>query len=336
MTPAVSVVVTTFNYGRYIEEALKSALDQSFRDLEIIVVDDGSTDDTANRTQPFLADKRLTYCRREHEGQAAAKNFGISKARAPVIAFLDADDRWLPRKLELQMQLLTKGQSLGVVYSRRLLMNESGHEIFYRQPDLPRGRVVQDMFCDNFICFSSSVVRRCVFERIGAFDNSLNLAVDYDLWLRAARRFDFDYIDEPLVYYRTGHANLSSRIEERLSVVQFIMNRFLNDQGGKREIPSTVLNKALSQTYYHMALFRRHRTRIGALKYYLRCLRHEPRYALAWQGLASLGLPESVRRRLRLLLGRPAHWSVSSARESSGQDLIANHGRSQSSCHPVA
>src|SRR5260370_32287735 len=103
MTPAVSVVVATSNYGRFLAGALDSALGQTFRDLEVIVVDDGSTDDTADVVTPYLRDRRVRYERTDHVGQPAAKNIGIRSTRARLIAFLDAADLWFPEKLAKQV-----------------------------------------------------------------------------------------------------------------------------------------------------------------------------------------------------------------------------------------
>jgi hypothetical protein len=149
-----------------------------------------------------------------------------------------------------------------------------------------------------------------VFEEIGPFDEKLSLAIDYDLWLRAAARYRFDYLDEPLVKYRTGHASLSRRAEERLGIVRGIMARFLDEYGGRALVKPAVIRKAQAQTCYHMAVAKRARSRLGALPWYLRALAYAPTYRLAWQGLASLPLPEAARRWARQALGRPADWSI--------------------------
>src|SRR5262245_55106442 len=123
MSPAVSVVVATQNYGQYLAGAVQSVLDQSWRDLEIIVVDDGSTDNTSEVVRPFLCDPRVRYHRTDGLGQSRAKNLGIQLARAPLVAFLDGDDEWLPDKLERQLPLFDVA-AVGVVYSLRKLMDE--------------------------------------------------------------------------------------------------------------------------------------------------------------------------------------------------------------------
>jgi glycosyltransferase involved in cell wall biosynthesis len=310
MNPAVSVVLATYNYGRYLAGALDSALAQTLSELEIIVIDDGSTDETKEVMAPYLANPRIRYFGTDHGGQPAAKNIGIRLARAPLFAFLDADDLWLPTKLEKQVALFAANPNLGVVYSRRWLMDEQGRPLHFPQPPLPRGNVLEAMFRQNFICFSSAVVRRSVFDQVGLFDTSMALAIDYDLWLRVAQRFPFDYVNEPLVKYRTGHASLSRRTEERLKTAANIMARFLDEYGGRAALTPALIRRAQAETYYEIALAIRNRSRWAALPWYGRALFSAPNFGLAWQGLASLPLPETVRRGLRRALGRPPDWAV--------------------------
>jgi len=310
MSPAVSVVLATYNYGRYLAGALDSALSQTLCDLEVIVVDDGSTDETKDVMVSYLDNPRVRYFGIDHSGQPAAKNFGIRLARAPLIAFLDADDLWLPSKLEKQAAIFAADPALGVVFSQRLLIDEQGRHLQFSQPRLPRGNVLADMFRQNFICFSSAVIRRTVLDQVGLFDTNLALAIDYDLWLRIAQRFPFDYVDEPLVMYRTGHASLSRRTEERLKTAAGIMDRFLHEHGGQAVLNPALVRRAQAETYYEIALAIRSRSRWAALPWYGRALQKAPDFGLAWQGLASLPLPETVRRGLRRALGRPPDWAV--------------------------
>ena len=188
MLPTVSVIIATYNYGHYLAGALDSVLAQTFTDWEAIVVDDGSTDPTPEVVRPYLQDFRVRYHRTDHLGQPAAKNAGIRLARAPLIAFLDADDAWLPKKLASQVELFRRDPELGVGYARRLLMDEDGRLLPTAPCELYRGNVLPRIFKDNFVCFSSSMVRRAVLDDVGLFDERIPLAIDYDLWLRVARR----------------------------------------------------------------------------------------------------------------------------------------------------
>jgi glycosyltransferase involved in cell wall biosynthesis len=310
MNPTVSVVIATYNYARYLRTALESVKRQTFPSFEVIVVDDGSTDPTPQVVRPFLADPRVRYHRTEHRGVAAAKNAGVRLAEAPLVAFLDADDVWMRTKLARQVALFRADPELGVAYTRRWLIDEQGRRLEYEQPPLFRGRVLGELFRTNFVCFSSAMVRRAALDGAGPFDEGLALAVDYELWLRVALRSRFDYVDEPLVEYRTGHANLSSRTEERLATVLGIMRRFLDEQGGREVLDPAAIRFAEAETCYHIGLARRPVSRVAALPWYLRALFLAPGYGPAWRGLLSLPLPEAARRLLRRALGRPVDWTV--------------------------
>jgi glycosyltransferase involved in cell wall biosynthesis len=310
MNPAVSVVVATYNYARFLGAALESVRRQTFQSYEVVVVDDGSTDPTPWAVKPFLADPRVRYYRRAHAGVAAAKNAGVRLARAPLVAFLDADDVWMPAKLARQVPLFRADPGLGVAYTRRWLIDEAGRRLEYRQPPLFRGQVLRELYRTNFVCFSSAMVRRAALDDAGPFDEGLALAVDYDLWLRVALRHRFDYVDEPLVEYRTGHANLSCRTAERYATALGIMRRFLDEHGGRGLLDPAAIRHAEAETCCHIGLARRSASRLAALRWYVRALARAPGYGPAWRGLLTLPLPEAARRLLRRALGRPVDWAV--------------------------
>jgi glycosyltransferase involved in cell wall biosynthesis len=187
------------NYARFLPEAVESVLAQSFADWELLIIDDGSTDATPAAARPFLADDRVRYFRADKLGQPRAKNLGIGLSRGEFVAFLDADDAWEPTKLKKQLAIFRDNPGVGVVFCRRSLIDEKGTPIAARQaPPPPRGRVLPAMFVQNFVCFSSAVVRREVFAHVGRFDPQWDLAIDFDLWLRVARHHGFDFVDEEL------------------------------------------------------------------------------------------------------------------------------------------
>lgn len=302
MTPAVSVVIATHNYARYLGAALESALTQTFRDLEVIVVDDGSTDDTPAVMAQYLRDPRVRYYRAERLGQPRAKNRGVQLAQAPLIAFLDADDVWLPAKLERQLPLFAADEDVGVVYSRRLLIDEEGWQLEYADPPLHRGWILPRVFHNNFICFSSSVVRRSVFDAVGFFDESIGLAIDYELWLRVALHYRFDFVDEPLVKYRTGHASLSKHKQERVQTAQRIIRRFLDERGGREVLPASLIRRTLAELCCDMGGAVSGLERAG---WFLRALWHRPQDRLAWHALVAFWWPDRLRSFVRRLLGKP-------------------------------
>ncbi len=303
MKPRVSIVVATYNYGRFLAEALDSIRAQTFRNWEAIIVDDGSTDDTSKVVRSYLTDARFHYVLTSHVGQPAAKNAGIAACRSDLIAFLDADDRWLPEKLAKQVPLFDANPEVGVVYCRRHVVDERGQQIEFPELECYSGRVVGHMFLNNFVCFSSSVVRRTVLDTVGRFNERIPLAIDYELWLRASAKYAFDYVDEQLVEYRTGHANLSRRAEERLGIALRIMTRFLEEHGGAELIPPAIARQGFTETYCSLAYVQRDRSVFAALRSSVRALRHRPLSYLAWRGIIALFVPNRIRSTLRQARG---------------------------------
>jgi glycosyltransferase involved in cell wall biosynthesis len=246
--PTVSVVMAAKNYARFLPAAVGSVLAQTFPDWELLVIDDGSTDHTPAAVRPFLADRRVRYVRSDRLGQPRAKNLGVGLARGEFVAFLDADDAWLPSKLEKQLALFSRPE-VGVVFCRRTVIDEHGTAIPRPPaPPPPRGRVLDAMFVQNFVCFSSAVVRRAVFSHAGAFDPLWDLAIDYDLWLRVAKHHAFDFVDEELVLYRTGHGNLSEKLADRVATALSIMHRAETRYGARGGVPAAAIDEGYAST----------------------------------------------------------------------------------------
>jgi glycosyltransferase involved in cell wall biosynthesis len=322
MSPRIGIVIATYNYGRFLTAALDSVLAQTLASWEAVIVDDGSTDETVDVVRPYLSDPRIRYHRTEHVGQPQAKNIGIQLTSAPLVAFLDADDLWLPEKLERQIALFDHDPELGVAYSARSWMDENGHALDRPKPTLHRGYVLPQMFKDNFVCFSSAMVRRAIFTEVGMFNEQIPLAIDYDLWLRIAVQHRFDYVNEPLVAYRTGHANLSRRAEERLLVALEIMRRFLNHPGQRRALDPGVVRRAYAETYAHVGQCRLAVSRRSALPWALRAVVKDPGCGVAWKLWAKACLPRAPLRTLyRWFCGKqdstPLHTTTSAESHAS-------------------
>jgi glycosyltransferase involved in cell wall biosynthesis len=249
----ISVVVTSYNYGAFIKEAVDSILSQTFASFEIIIIDDGSSDNTRAILSKFN-DPRIIYCYQENQGQPKAKNRGIRESSGELIAFLDADDVWLPSKLAKQVALFAKPE-VGVVYSRRKWIDSSGKIISGNERVLRKGWILDDIFVDNFVCFSSSVVRRSYLEQVGYFDESLPMGIDYDLWIRLACMCKFNFVDEPLVFYRTGHANLSKNTMKRYECAQTIMRKNLSDPKVRGAMSWWVPNLAWADTWSNFGVY---------------------------------------------------------------------------------
>ncbi len=272
MKPPISVIMATRNYGHYLPKAIESVQRQTWTDYECLIIDDGSSDATPMVVRPYLSDTRFRYIQTSNLGQPRAKNLGLELSHAPLITYLDADDLWLPSKLERQLRLHRAHPELGLIYTRRSLIDPEGRHLPWPGRPQPRGMVLPEVLLSNPICFSSVMFRRSVVEHVGGFDPSWQLAIDYDLWLRASRYYPFDYIDEPLVRYRTGHANLSRNVLDRLATALAIQRRFLERWQGAEAVSEAILRESWASTFRNTGYMLRDRDLLAALRWYLRAL----------------------------------------------------------------
>lgn len=224
--PLVSIVTATYNMGRYLGLTIDSILAQSYPQLECVVVDDGSTDETPTVLAGYADDPRVRVIRQTNAGQTVAKNRGLREARGELIGFCDADDLWRPEKLAVQVPLFAEPR-LGVAYSDFEFIDEEGHPLPTHRPRTYSGRITGRLLADNFIHFPTALVRREAVERVGGFDERLTMGIDYDLWLRVSVDWDFRYVPDVLVDYRIWPGQMSHRRGERIDNAFRLMRRFL-------------------------------------------------------------------------------------------------------------
>lgn len=213
----VSVIIPTHNRAALVGRAVRSALHQSHRDLEVIVVDDGSTDDTPSVIAGF-ADTRVRYIvHTMNKGGGAARNSGIEAADGEYIAFLDSDDEWLPDKLERQIAAFQQSDAaVAAIYTGFAVIDAAGRVTAVRIPR-HRGVILSELWCANIVrTVSTVVVRRAALRRVGGFDPTLPACQDWDLWLRLAHVYRFDFLPEVLVRY---HASSFGRITHNAQAV---------------------------------------------------------------------------------------------------------------------
>lgn len=212
---SVSVVVPTYNCAPRLMQAIASVAAQTCaRDkLELVVVDDGSTDDSGERVREFAAAASfpVRYVRQQNAGAAAARNHGIRVARGDAIAFLDADDTWLPSKLEQQVPLLRGAVAL--VYCANSFVDAFGRALpdYVRQVPMHRGDILLPLFCNFFLLTSAVVMTRAAIMLTGPFDERLAVGEDYEFFLRAARRFHADHVPRQLLVRCVRPDSLSRR-----------------------------------------------------------------------------------------------------------------------------
>lgn len=197
--PLISVVIPTYNRGYCIARAIESVLKQTMQDYEVIVVDDGSTDDTAEKLQAFA--DRIAVVQGPHLGVSEARNTGIRRASGEYLAFLDSDDTWFPHKLERVMQVFAGEPSIGMVTSNLQLVNPDTGEILGIKPQSRPGKTYQEMLIKGSGQASGLVVKRQCLELVGLFDSTTDGMEDYELILRVSKRFPFRHLEEPLGNY---------------------------------------------------------------------------------------------------------------------------------------
>jgi glycosyltransferase involved in cell wall biosynthesis len=244
-------VIATFNMSEFLSTAVKSALAQTYPNIEVLVVDDGSTDDTSEVMRQFASDSRVRYIGQQNQGQAAAKNRGIQEARGELVAFLDADDFWREDKLALQAALFENAPSVGVVYSQFVEVDREGRLGQIAEAQCFRGRVTGPLLVFNFIAFGTSVVRKACFDRLGIFRTDLGMGIDYELWLRFSVEWEFDYVAQPLLYYRVWSGQMSKNCRRRYQNGMDTMRRFLAQHPDL--VDRTTVKRAWAETHLGLA-----------------------------------------------------------------------------------
>jgi glycosyltransferase involved in cell wall biosynthesis len=208
MTPEVSVIIPTYNRGAMLLEAIDSVLAQSERSFELIVIDDGSTDGTAERIARL--GETIRFERIDHRGPAAARNRGVAIARAPLVAFLDSDDLWSPAKLRRQLGFMRANPGCAICQTNEIWIR-AGRRV---NPGMRHHKLGGDIFIASLrtclISMSATMMRTELFRSSGGFDELMTAAEDYDLWLRILIGHEAGLLDEPLVTRRGGHPDQTS------------------------------------------------------------------------------------------------------------------------------
>ncbi|MBD2358952.1 glycosyltransferase [Tolypothrix sp. FACHB-123] len=218
-TPKVSVVVPAYNVSAYLEAALSSVECQSFGEYEVLIVDDGSTDQTAAVALTFCRrDPRFQLLQKANGGLSSARNHGIRHARGKYIALLDGDDTYHPDKLAVHIAKLDRSPEVGVTYSASRAIRDDGQQTFMSLSGKPIVKnVLLALLCKNFIGHGSNAVfHRCLIDQVGGFDETLRSSEDIDFWLRIAATERWEFYREPhiLCYYRVRPSGLSFNVAQ--------------------------------------------------------------------------------------------------------------------------
>lgn len=258
-TPLVSVIIPAFNTARYIAEAIESVLAQTYSRHEIIVSDDGSTDKTREVLEPFK--EKVRYLYQENRGVSAARNLGVRFAKGDLIAFLDADDVWLPRRLEKQMGFLEKHPDVSMVFADCELFSRSGTVAgsFLGEKKcfgnfIGGERVIPDAFerllDENYIPTSTVILKRGSFQGVGGFDESLRSVEDRDLWLRIAVKHPVGCVPDVLSRKRLHSENISSDQVEALRSQIRVYTKILGDPLMSKRADHPFIKSRLAELHF--------------------------------------------------------------------------------------
>ncbi len=330
-TPLVSVIIPTHNCAAYIGDAVASVLSQTYQTFEVIVVDDGSTDETSDVLTPYR--DRIQYVYQDNQGPAAARNAGIRQARGNLIAFLDADDTWSPRKLELQVLALKAYPDAGLAFTDFHEFDESGvhkpshltgqrsSEAWFAknraaETELAYGGMYQEFLRANWIATCSVIVRRDVLAAVGCFDEGISYGEDYDLWLRIARRYRMLCNNRVLAGVRQRPKSLSGPMGTRNVVYGHAFVNILSKHLREKSIPPDlehVAREEVSRHCWNIGRGRFDQNRLAeARSLFWQAVRHQPGHKLLWLYLCASCLPLLIIKAIRrirgwrkALLGRP-------------------------------
>ena len=246
---SISVIIPVFNGATTIEETINSISNQTFQDIEIIIINDGSTDATLE-TIKNISDSRIKIFSYPNAGLSASRNRGISQANREYISFIDADDLWTPDKLELQWQALQSNPQAAVAYSWTDYIDESSKFIKSGRRIKANGDVFSQLIITNFLENGSNPLIRKKALEIGGFDETLAAAEDIDMWLRLAANYEFVCVEKPQILYRTSTISMSTNLRRQEAACLKVMERAFSYP--KAEKLQHLKKQSLSHLYQYL------------------------------------------------------------------------------------
>lgn len=288
-TSLVSLITPTYNRGDFIAAAVDSVIAQTHRHWELLVVDDGSTDDTPAIMRRYADEPRIRYFQQANQGQSVARRRALGEARGQYIGFLDSDNVCLPHRLEVALEALARHSDMDVVYGDIVTIDEHGQETSRKNMKRFSGRITGHMLRDNCVTMNTAIARRHCFDAYLRMTTHRRVADDYDMWLRISAHHHFLYLPEFLACYRVMDDQISSNKTRRFEANEAILRDFLAEHG------DTVSAREARTGWAHFHT-RKGRylascgQRLEALGCYLRAIAHAPLQAVAWRAMARLAL----------------------------------------------
>ncbi|RUR83029.1 glycosyltransferase family 2 protein [Chlorogloeopsis fritschii PCC 9212] len=222
--PKVSVIIPAYNAMTYLPETVESVLRQTFTDFEVLIIDDGSSDNIVQWVSE-LEDPRVKLISQDNQGVSVARNTAIAHAQGEYLAFLDADDLWAPTKLEKQVICLDRHPSVGLVHTWMVFIDREGKSTGRVMTSNAEGDAKKQLLEKNMVACSSVMVRRCCLQTVGGFEPNLHFAEDWDMWIRISSHYPFAVIKEPLYYYRQVPNSLSKNLQVLEQAFYFVIEK---------------------------------------------------------------------------------------------------------------
>lgn len=224
----ISIITPTYNREAFLPAAIESALAQSYKEFELIIVDDGSTDNSRELINTYAEkDSRVRYLYQENQRQSVARNYALSIAKGDFICFLDSDNYWPHDKLEKSLKAFEQYPDADIVYGDCITIDEQGNELHRNNMRRYSGKIAALLLKDNFVSMNTTMTRRKCFNEMGGMSGKRRVADDYDLWLKFSARYRFQYIPEFLAYYRVMENQISSNKRLRFETNEAIILDFL-------------------------------------------------------------------------------------------------------------
>lgn len=227
-TMLISIITPTYNREAFLPAAIESVLAQSYKEFELIIVDDGSTDNSRELINVYAdKDQRVKYLYQENQRQSVARNYALSIAKGDFICFLDSDNYWPHDKLEKSLKAFEQHPEADIVYGDCITIDEQGNELHRNNMRRYSGSIAALLLKDNFVSMNTTMTRRKCFNEMGGMSGKRRVADDYDLWLKFSARYRFQYIPEFLAYYRVMENQISSNKKLRFETNEKIILDFL-------------------------------------------------------------------------------------------------------------
>ncbi len=283
--PTVSVIIPAYNCPDLLPDAVASVRAQTYEDYEVIVVDDGSDDETADVAEKLAADwPKMRAIRAEHKGLAAARNRAVAEMKGQWIALLDSDDLWKPEKLQRCMDYLAANPKLSIVYTPMAPITLDGEVIKGHSKPCQAGQLTEKLFQSIFVHDPAAVLHKRVIETCGGFDESLPVSVGHEFWLRVSTEFEFGLIDEPLALRRWSEQSLTRRNRSRGRRIKAgMLERFYFELGGADMLKQGPAMRRLSRVHYKAGkLLLAEGNPREAASYLAKAIRYKPSNLRAW------------------------------------------------------